>query len=266
MQNMVEQYQQEHDIPALEIAAALAKISMGDRDLLMAPDKHKPARAMSELLQKEGKGERRRSKSQSKSDKDKERFRIEVGHDHGVKPGNIVGAIANEAGLDGQHIGSIEIKDNYSLVDLPAGMPNDVFNDLKKVRVCGQPMHITRLGSAEAPGTSAFRTSPKKKYERGLPGRKSSGGKFEGKKSGGGKFEGKKTSGAKFEGKKTGGAKSEGKKTIGTKFEGKKTSRARLDGKKKSGPKILFRTDSKAAGKTRSTGTGGPGKRSEQKR
>jgi ATP-dependent RNA helicase DeaD len=84
-------------------------------------------------------------------DSDKRRYRIEVGHEHGVKPGNIVGAIANEAGLDGEHIGHIEIDQEFSLVDLPAGMPRDIFMDLKKVRVCGRPMKITMLGEHEKP-------------------------------------------------------------------------------------------------------------------
>ncbi|MFV2035943.1 MAG: DbpA RNA binding domain-containing protein, partial [Halocynthiibacter sp.] len=74
-----------------------------------------------------------------------ERFRIEVGHQHDVNPGNIVGAIANEAGLDGQHIGHIDIHADFSVVDLPSGMPNDVFQDLRKAWVCGQRLDISRL-------------------------------------------------------------------------------------------------------------------------
>jgi ATP-dependent RNA helicase DeaD len=75
-----------------------------------------------------------------------ERFRIEVGYRHGVKPGNIVGAIANEAGLDSQHIGHIDIHTEYSTVDLPLGMPREVFQDLRKARVCGQRLNISRSG------------------------------------------------------------------------------------------------------------------------
>jgi ATP-dependent RNA helicase DeaD len=77
-----------------------------------------------------------------------ERFRIEVGKQHDVKPGNIVGAIANEAGLDGEHIGHIEIHADYTLVDLPKGMPKAVFQDLRKTRVCGRPLNISRLEQA----------------------------------------------------------------------------------------------------------------------
>ena len=74
-----------------------------------------------------------------------DRYRIEVGHNHDVLPGNIVGAIANEAGMDSQYIGRINIYDDHSLVDLPEGMPKEVFNLLKNVWVSGQKLKISRL-------------------------------------------------------------------------------------------------------------------------
>jgi ATP-dependent RNA helicase DeaD len=76
-----------------------------------------------------------------------ETFRIEVGHAHGVLPGNIVGAIANEAGLDGKFIGHIDIREDHSFVDLPEGMPKEIFRELKKVRVRGAELRITRVDS-----------------------------------------------------------------------------------------------------------------------
>ncbi|HDL01687.1 MAG TPA: hypothetical protein ENH23_05580 [candidate division Zixibacteria bacterium] len=75
------------------------------------------------------------------------RYRIEVGYDHDVQSGNIVGAIANEAGLDSKDIGRIVIHDSYSTVDLPDGMPNETLNDLKKARVVGQALRISRESS-----------------------------------------------------------------------------------------------------------------------
>ncbi|MBL8269124.1 DbpA RNA binding domain-containing protein, partial [Steroidobacter sp.] len=77
-------------------------------------------------------------------DEDVETYRIEVGHAHGVKPGNIVGAIANEAGLEGNRIGRVTIRDDHSFVDLPAGMPKEVFQQLQKVRVAGQQLQLSR--------------------------------------------------------------------------------------------------------------------------
>ena len=152
MQNLVEQYRNEHDVPALDIAAALAKMSIGDKSLLLSPDKEKPPHRKDDASAPRGK--KRRDKTSTEPDSDKERYRIDVGHEHGVKPGNIVGAIANEAGLAGEHIGSISIEKNYSLVDLPVGMPRDILMDLKKVRVCGRPMKITQHGKPEKPKRS----------------------------------------------------------------------------------------------------------------
>jgi ATP-dependent RNA helicase DeaD len=84
-----------------------------------------------------------------------ETYRVEVGLMHGVKPGNIVGAIANEAGLDGKHIGRVDIRDDHSFVDLPEGMPKDVFRQLQKVRVAGQMLQIGRARGGSAPDAAA---------------------------------------------------------------------------------------------------------------
>jgi ATP-dependent RNA helicase DeaD len=78
-------------------------------------------------------------------------YRVAVGSEHQVKPGNIVGAIANEAGIDSKFIGRIEIFDTYSTVDLPEGMPKEVLQHLKKVWVAGQELRISlqRPGGVE---------------------------------------------------------------------------------------------------------------------
>jgi ATP-dependent RNA helicase DeaD len=70
------------------------------------------------------------------------RYRIAVGREHGVQPGNIVGAIANEAAIDSSHIGRIDIFDSYSTVDLPEGMPEEIYELLQKAWVCGQKLAI----------------------------------------------------------------------------------------------------------------------------
>jgi ATP-dependent RNA helicase DeaD len=148
---LITQYEHEHDVPALEIAAALAKLAQGDTPLLL---KHKPKPATRSINRSEKSRERtRKDKPENRPTKHKrtsfpdagmERFRIEVGSIHGVQPGNIVGAIANEAEIDSQHIGRIEIHDNFSIIDLPEGMPKNVFNDLKKVWVSGQQLRISK--------------------------------------------------------------------------------------------------------------------------
>jgi ATP-dependent RNA helicase DeaD len=74
-----------------------------------------------------------------------ETFRIEVGSTHGIKPSNVVGAIANEAGIEGVHIGRVDIRDDHSFVDLPEGMPKPVFKVLQKVLVAGRELRISRV-------------------------------------------------------------------------------------------------------------------------
>jgi ATP-dependent RNA helicase DeaD len=103
-----------------------------------------------------------------------ETYRIEVGHVHGVKPNNIVGAIANEVGLEGRRIGRVVIREDHSFVDLPGGMPKDVFRQLQKVRVAGQPLQISRALKThveklrrERPPTAKFKGKPQSGAQRG---------------------------------------------------------------------------------------------------
>lgn len=175
-QQLLEEYQQEHNIPAIEIAAALAKLLQGNEPLLMKePPKARPARERSPS------NDRDRSRSNDRSqgdrprknrapDEGKERYRIAVGNDHGVRPGNIVGAIANEAGIDSEHIGRIQIHDEYSTIDLPSGMPSDVFNELKRVRVAGQALQIALdtggSGQSDSPFKGKRKTSPSTRKPR----------------------------------------------------------------------------------------------------
>jgi ATP-dependent RNA helicase DeaD len=170
-QNLIEEYQQEHNIPATEIAAALAKLVQGKEPLLLKaiPASRKDRKAHDAKGKSESRGRdksrgerdsRRRDDSsegrrtpknkgqQRRPEAGMESYRIEVGHDHDVQPGNIVGAIANEAGLDSRNIGRIDIHDNYSLIDLPEGMPKEVYTDLKKTWVAGQKLNITRVKEA----------------------------------------------------------------------------------------------------------------------
>ncbi len=78
-------------------------------------------------------------------------YRIEVGHRDGVAPREIVGAIANEAGLEGRFIGRIAIEEDHSLVDLPEGMPREIFQHLRGVFVRGKRLNISLAGTAREP-------------------------------------------------------------------------------------------------------------------
>ena len=162
---LLEQYQQEHNVSALEIASALAKIVQGDTPLLLqnlpkksheGRDRDRDDRSSRDDRPRRERGERSDRERKPKrsfgsgADIEMETFRIEVGHNHGVKPGNIVGAIANETGIDGDHIARIRIQDNFSTVELPAGMPKELFEELKKIRVAGQQLNISKLGEGSS--------------------------------------------------------------------------------------------------------------------
>ncbi len=164
-QELIEQYEREHNVPALEIAAALARLAQGDSPLLLKPDppsararydESSERGARPSRIEREARGERPekgerpergdrpvRPKTQI-NDAQLETFRIEVGHSHKVKPGNIVGAIANEAGLESRHIGRIDIRDDHTYIDLPRGMPEDVLKHLQSVWVAGQRLRISQ--------------------------------------------------------------------------------------------------------------------------
>ena len=91
-----------------------------------------------------------------------ETYRVEVGRDHGVNPGHLVGAIANETGLDGQDIGRIQIYDDHSTLELPAGMPPRVFDLLQSTRVLGHPLSLTphRSDRSERPAPPTAKKKP----------------------------------------------------------------------------------------------------------
>ncbi|MCB1648002.1 MAG: DEAD/DEAH box helicase [Gammaproteobacteria bacterium] len=94
-----------------------------------------------------------------------ERFRIQVGHRDGLSPREVVGAVANEAEIEGRYIGHIRIYDEYSTVDLPAGMPREVMQLLQKTVVCGKPLKLESATQGKRPS--------REKTEVSAPGTKS---------------------------------------------------------------------------------------------
>ncbi len=142
---VVEQYRQEHNVPPMEIAAALARMAHGDKPFLLTKTPPKTETGYKES-QRNRNMETKNNKPDSILEPGMERFRIEVGRVDGVKKNNIVGAIANEVGLDSSYIGRIQIHDNYSTVDLPENMPRELLQILKRVWVSGKQLKITRQG------------------------------------------------------------------------------------------------------------------------
>ncbi|MCF2949084.1 DEAD/DEAH box helicase [Paraglaciecola aquimarina] len=155
---IVESIQEETEAAPEVIMAALAKIAQGDEPLILKesdrPDLNsRPPRNdrndRGDRGDRNDRGGRDRGRSNDRPKRERksgppsegmQRYRIEVGHTHGAKPGNIVGAIANEANISSKNIGAIEIYDNFSTVDLPKDMPKTTQDVLQKTRVAGRSL------------------------------------------------------------------------------------------------------------------------------
>jgi ATP-dependent RNA helicase DeaD len=189
---LVEQYEQEHNVPAIEIAAALAKMVQGDTPLLLSKEQRQPRPQHEDRFKKDrgdfkgkphrGGDDRGDFKSKGKpfrgGDEGMETYRLDVGRNNDVQPGNIVGAIANEANLESRNIGRIKIFDDYSLVDLPEGLPADIIGHLKNVRVGGQKLNLSKqLGVSGGSDRTGFKRKGPPKGKEKKPHRK--GGKPE---------------------------------------------------------------------------------------
>ena len=191
---MLTEFCAENDIQPVQVAAALAQQMQGAQPFMLEhkdfSNKGRPERSERPSRDREPRESRERaprSRDQDRNFEDRpprekrlprsvdvttteegmERYRLEVGHEHDVKPGNIVGAIANEAGIDSKHIGRIDIHEDFSLIDLPEGMPKDTFNDLSNCWVAGQKLNISRIVDGEM---VANRSKSKPNFSKGKGG------------------------------------------------------------------------------------------------
>ncbi|AOV16280.1 ATP-dependent RNA helicase [Acidihalobacter aeolianus] len=168
---LIESFVSERGIDPTEIAAALAYLVQRERPLFPpAPPPIEELRApmakpTSAAVDEAGTGKRRGKGEQPPM----VRYRIEVGREHGVQPKNIVGAIANEAGVESRYIGQIKLYADYSTVDLPEGMPKDIFRHLQKVWVCGRPLQISQFEGDEGPAESRGSASQRKTAKPAAP-------------------------------------------------------------------------------------------------
>jgi len=150
LQELLQRVAQEHSLSMEQLALAALTLAVGDQPLLVQGDESwlqnaNRGRTREDRFSSRGgeRGDRRRQERPSRPPEDNmERFRVEVGHRDRVKPGNLVGAIANESGLQGRMIGRIQIFESHSLVDLPKGMPQDVFQSLKRLKVMNRELQI----------------------------------------------------------------------------------------------------------------------------
>jgi ATP-dependent RNA helicase DeaD len=177
---IVEMIKEEAEASPEVVMAALLKIAQGDEPLILKesdrPDIHsRPEREPRDSRERKGRDGRESRDGRERKpraprvnrppEEGMQRYRIDVGHVHGAKPGNIVGAIANEANINSKNIGAIEIYDNFSTVDLPSGMPKETHDTLQATRVAGQRLSIREWSE----------TPPKRDGRGARPGKDSRG-------------------------------------------------------------------------------------------
>jgi ATP-dependent RNA helicase DeaD len=171
---VIEAFVRERNADLLEVAAALASLTQGSTPLCLSarPTREEEAPLHSEAplhgepprteqppsARRDGGAEPPRARGRKGSHfGPQETYRLEVGRAHGVLPGNIVGAIANEADLHGSQINGIDIQEDHSFVRLPAGMPPAVLNRLRRVRVKGRELAAATVERRPSAGAKRFK-------------------------------------------------------------------------------------------------------------
>lgn len=150
MTDLIEKHIEETDCTALEMAAALLKLSMGDFAYAETTEEG--------LDMSEGEGREENT-----------RLFVNVGKKDKVRPGDIVGAIAGESGMPGDLVGSIKMFDSYTFVEVPEEYVDTVLHAMKNVKMKGRSMHMERANSGERRGRTDER---KDKRERSVDERK----------------------------------------------------------------------------------------------
>jgi ATP-dependent RNA helicase DeaD len=159
--DLVSDYEQAHDVPAVDIAAALAVLSQDGQPLLLDPEPE-PVRTPVGKREKRGSwdddkgpGSRPRSTEsrprRARTDQPMATYRIAVGKRHKVEPRQIVGAIANEGGLSRSDFGHIDIRADHSYVELPADLPGATFAALERTRISGKLIGLSPEGPPPEP-------------------------------------------------------------------------------------------------------------------
>ena len=161
--NIIEKKLMEDDYTSLDLAAALLKMSMGDdnEDII---DNYMPARSLDDLdsYGRNSRGrDRGRNNSRRKGATDRAavdyvlnggeermaRLFINIGKSQRVTPGDILGAVAGESGIPGRLVGSIDMYDGYTFVDVPAEYAEDVLNAMSHARIKGKHIHVEKANS-----------------------------------------------------------------------------------------------------------------------
>jgi ATP-dependent RNA helicase DeaD len=177
---MLKTHAEETGLPMETVAAAVAQMGLGRKSFFLKKDKPKKKREFTERPERGERGDRSARKPHAKTKRDREvtqpdpgmsRYRIAIGWRDGVKPGNIVGAIANEADIDGKAIGHINIQHTFTTVDLPEDLPMEIRQQLYHTRVVGRQMRLgleaEHLASVSGGGDGRPSRGPRKSNSGG---------------------------------------------------------------------------------------------------
>lgn len=147
--SLIAEYCSENDHDPIDIAAATARMFQGDKPLLLQikPERTYDDKAFSDFddslnRRPRGAGAGRGRRDEHAKEDGMESYRIEVGRDHGVQPGHIVGAISGETGMASKYIGRIKLFNEFSVVDLPENMPEAMITKLKTAWICKRQLNI----------------------------------------------------------------------------------------------------------------------------
>jgi len=152
----LQRYLEESGKDTLEVAAALAFLEAGKKALkyesMPTSSSRKPRREDRQDRDQPNRRDSSRRGDRSERDNNLQSYRLEVGEYHGAQKGDIVGAIANEVGLDPQNMGKIRMFKDHTFIDLPKDMPKEIFEALKTVWVQGHQMNISVDKGRPRPG------------------------------------------------------------------------------------------------------------------
>jgi ATP-dependent RNA helicase DeaD len=145
--DVVAHYVREHDVPEVDVAAALAVVLQGDVPLLLEERADDPGDRERPERPKGARGEKAPREPRPHARTDFATYRINVGRRHHVQPRQIVGALANEGGLGRDDFGHIDIRVDHSLVELPAKLPPGAWQALAETRISGKLIELSRVGA-----------------------------------------------------------------------------------------------------------------------
>jgi ATP-dependent RNA helicase DeaD len=160
--DIIGHYVEHHDVPEADVAAALAVVAQGETPLLLSPEDDRPQRSFDR--EDRDRGDRpERPERRSRPSGPRTTYRLEVGRRQRVEPRQIIGALANEGGLGREDFGGIDIRQDFSLIELPVELPGDVLDKLSGTRISGKLIQLRADGGPlRKPGADGGAQRPRR--------------------------------------------------------------------------------------------------------